>query len=119
MDPTTELDSPVPIDDTTGGEVARHEISSDPSIEFDAPLQRNEEIDSESRANNISGTVNLNHLCARTVALARLILASVMGRSHPNHCLLSSLHRIRVLMARFLILYRISWGGSRQYHNAN
>jgi hypothetical protein len=118
MNPTTKFDSSVPIDDTTGGEVARHEIPSDPLIEFDVPLQRNEEIDSENRANNISGTINLNHLCARTVALARSILASAMRTSHPNHCLMSSFHRIRVLIARLLILYRISRRGSRQYHNA-
>jgi hypothetical protein len=71
VDLMTELGSPVPIDETTGGEVARHEISSDPSIKLDAPLQRNEEIDSERQANNISGPVSRNHLCARTVALAR------------------------------------------------
>jgi hypothetical protein len=62
MDPTTELASPVPIDDTTGVEVASHEISSDPSIEPDAPLQRNEELDSQSQANNVSSPVDLSHL---------------------------------------------------------
>jgi hypothetical protein len=118
MDPTTEFHSPVPIDDSTGGEIASHEIFSDASIEFDAPLHRNEEIDSESQVNNISGTVNLNHLCVTTVALARSILASALPRSHPNHSLISCLHRIRVLIARLLILYRISRAGSGQYHNA-
>jgi hypothetical protein len=117
MDPTTELDSHVPMDDTTGGAIATHQISSDPSIEFGAPLQPNKEIDSQSRANNTSGTVNLGRFCARIVALVRSILASAIGRSHPNHRLISSLHRIRVPMTRLLILYRISREGSSQHQN--
>jgi hypothetical protein len=59
MHPMTELDCPVLIDDTTGGELTRHEIASDLSIELDAPLQRNEDIDSDGQANNISDPVNL------------------------------------------------------------
>jgi hypothetical protein len=118
IDPTTELASPVPIDDTTGVEVASHEIASDPSIEPDAPLQRNEEPDSQSQANNVSAPVDLSHLCPATLAVARSILASAMRGSDPNHSLMSSVQRIRVLTARFLILYRISRGGSGQYHNA-
>jgi hypothetical protein len=39
--PTTELDLHFPIDDTTAGEIAMPQISSDPSIEFDAPLPTN------------------------------------------------------------------------------
>jgi hypothetical protein len=84
MDPTTQLDLHVPIDDITGSAIATHQISSDPSIEFEAPLQPNEKIDSESLANNIPGMVNLGHLCVRTVALARSILACAIGRSHPT-----------------------------------
>jgi hypothetical protein len=46
------------MDDNTGGEVPTPEISSNPSIEFDAPLRTNEQSDSESQANNMSGSVN-------------------------------------------------------------
>jgi hypothetical protein len=118
MGPTTELDLHFPIDETTGGEVPTPQISGDPYIEFDDSLRTNEQSDLENQANNISDSFNLRLLCARTLARARSILASAMEGSHPNHVLMSSLHTIRLFMARLLVVCRISREGSSSRQNA-
>jgi hypothetical protein len=71
-----------------------------------------EEMHLESREPDISSSVNISYLCARTVAFGCSILASAVGKQCPNRRLISSLHRIRVMMAKFLILDQISKGGA-------
>jgi hypothetical protein len=113
MDPMTEDDYLVPPDHITEGEVTSHKISTDSSIGFDKALQGNEAIDLERGQNDLSGTANLAHLCARILVLIYSILASAVGK--PKACLMLSLYRIRVMMTKFLIISRISQCDIDQY----
>jgi hypothetical protein len=106
MDPMTEHDYPVPPDHIREGEVTGQETSIDSSINVDDALQGNEAINLERVQNNVSGTVNLAHLCARIVVLIYSILAFAVEKTKA--CLISSLYRIRVMTSKFLIFYRIS-----------
>jgi hypothetical protein len=52
--------------------------------------------------------VNLNYRCAKTMVSVCSIWASAIGKRYPNHYFMLCLHRIRVMMANFFVLYRIS-----------
>jgi hypothetical protein len=69
-------------------------------------------MDLESEEPDIPSTVNISYLCARTVVFGSSILASAVGKQCPNRYLMSCVLRIHVMMANFLILYRISKGVS-------
>jgi hypothetical protein len=71
-------------------------------------------MDLESEEHDISSIVNLNYLCARIVAFVYSILTSAVGEPYPNRYMMSCFHRIRVMMAKFLIVYRISKGPVNQ-----
>jgi hypothetical protein len=101
-----EHDYPVPPDHIREGEVTSHEKFTDSSMDVDDALQRNEAIDFERAQNNLSRIVNLAHLCARIVLLVSSILAFVVGKTKSDQ--ISSVYRIRVMISKFLILYRIS-----------
>jgi hypothetical protein len=82
-----------------------------PTVHLDDVTQTEvptEAMDSESEEPDLSSAVNMDSLCATTVAFGHSILASAVGKQRRNRCLISCLHRIFLMMAKFLIIYRIS-----------
>jgi hypothetical protein len=97
------------------GHVECNDVAQEnPTVPFDDMTRidvATEATDSESEEPDISRTVNIGHLCDRTVASAYSILASAIGRIYPRVCLMLCLPRIRVMVTKFLIVYRMSKGG--------
>jgi hypothetical protein len=63
-----------------------------------------EVMDLKSDEPDISSSVNISYFCARTVAFGYSVLASALGKQCANHHLMSCHDRIRVMIAKFLIL---------------
>jgi hypothetical protein len=99
------------IEHINGDDVATQEpiLSVDDQNEIDLAV---EEIDSDSDDDNVLSDmlsdVDMKVLYAKTVTRAHSILVSRFDEEVPNTHFMSCLNRIRVMMAKFLIVYRTS-----------
>jgi hypothetical protein len=118
FDPMTEHNSLLPSDHATedeveseeeeNTEVGRNDMNCSSSVDsLSGDISGgSEESDLKSQKSDITSEVNLDHLCHKILMSVDSILSSAMGNSKLSF--MSSLSRIRVMMAKFLVIYRMS-----------